>query len=380
MKVCVAHGSAAYEIAQQRLHPNQIVQAATLGDVYRQFGSGCCNLIATDYALERIEQWVRDIGNFNGSYVLGSMLFSRQPIAVATKKAMNSYGNLVELAKEDDPLIFTDFVSWIIEAIILAEEKNITQTTAGEFAQTNVFGEQYQDMFRHAIAAVGNYGEIYERHRTSIIPRERINLINDGTTGLHFHQSVGDVTAYGPDPYENMTLSRILHREKLLCGIPVEMNSDFTAVIFGEGNLSSPSQLTGPSASVDLVTALQGISAGPTSLEKLLGGTNIDIEYCRALASSIFQGRRYMHDSQSCNLDTHSQNYTEDTANATLEFVLLRNLTDGFAKLLAGEVDAIAGYRMDLQSDVNEATTGEGYSFSQPYFYGPTAYGQHVSE
>ena len=380
MKVCVAHGSIAYEIAQQRLHPNQIVQVATLGDVYKQFGSGCCNVIATDYAAERTEQWVRGVGDFNGSYILGSMLFSRQPHAIATKMALNSDGNLEELAKDDDPLVFTDFVSWVIQAIIAAEEKNITQATAGEFPQTDVFGEQYNDMFRHAIAAVGNYGEVYERHRASIIPREGINLINDGTTGLHFHQSLGDVTEYGPDPYENMTLSRILKRRKLLCGIPVGMNLDSTAAIFGESNLSSPSQLTFPSASPELASALQGTPGGPTNPEELLGRTNIDMEYCRALASSIFEGKHYMHDSQSCSLDAHSENYSENITNPTLEYVLLWNLTDGFAKLLMGEVDAVAGYRMDLQSDVDESTTGKGYSFSQPYFYGPTTNDQLVSE
>ena len=80
MKVCVAHGSSAYEIAQQRLHPNQIVQAATLSDMYNQFANGCCNTIATDYTAERSEHVVRDIGGYTGPYVVGSILASSMPV------------------------------------------------------------------------------------------------------------------------------------------------------------------------------------------------------------------------------------------------------------------------------------------------------------
>ena len=377
--MCVAIGTEAYEIAQQRLHPNQIVEVATLDEVYTQFGDGCCNVIGTDYAIERTQKLVEDVGGYSGPYALGPSLFTKQPYAVATKKVVYSDENVAKLASDDDPLVFTKFVDWVVQAIIAAEEKNITQATATDFAQTIAFGVQYKDMFRHAIAAVGNYGEIYARYREPIIPRAGMNLINDGSSGLHYHRSIGDVTDYGPDPYENMTLNNILKRGTLLCGIPVPSSINLTPMADGVGSLSP---LGSPPPQSQLMAAMQGEPISPASLQEIMegAGANIDIEYCRALTSSIFQGRFSIHDSESCQIDTHSQNYTESTSNPTLKFIILWNLTDGFAKLQSGEIDVVAGYRMDLQSDVKEATTGDGFTFSQPYFYGATTTEQHVSE
>ena len=73
LKVCVAIGTEAYEIAQQRLHPNQIVEVATLDEVYTQFGDGCCNVIGTDYAIERTQNLVEDVGGYSGPYALGPL-------------------------------------------------------------------------------------------------------------------------------------------------------------------------------------------------------------------------------------------------------------------------------------------------------------------
>lgn len=40
-------------------------------------------------------------------------------------------------------------------------------------------------------------------------------------------------------------------------------------------------------------------------------------------------------------------------------------------KLAKGGVDVVAEQRIGLISDFREPTTGEGYSFSQPYFFSP---------
>jgi len=45
---------------------------------------------------------------------------------------------------------------------------------------TNLFGALYRDMLRNAIQAVGNYQEIYARNVEFIVPRNGLNLLNNG--------------------------------------------------------------------------------------------------------------------------------------------------------------------------------------------------------
>ena len=47
----------------------------------------------------------------------------------------------------------------------------------------SLFGEERKQMFRDAVYAVGNYGEIYNRTLESIIPREGRNLLNTNPVG-----------------------------------------------------------------------------------------------------------------------------------------------------------------------------------------------------
>ena len=84
-----------------------------------------------------------------------------------------------------------------------------------------------------------------------------------------------------------------------------------------------------------------------TQLEMKDQATGMDVDYCIALAGSLFGG-----------------------SEGSLEFVSLDSQSDGFRKLADGEVDVFAGGTWNLANDINEPTTGLGFSFSQPYFYG----------
>mmetsp|Transcript_3657 Transcript_3657/g.5301 ORF Transcript_3657/g.5301 Transcript_3657/m.5301 type:complete len:272 (+) Transcript_3657:2-817(+) len=104
--------------------------------------------------------------------------------------------------------------------------------TADTFAESvEFFGKE---MFQNALAAVGNYGEIYTRHLASISPRLEINEINDGeTTGLMYSHPLGKVDTVGPGPINGGVIERILQRGFLRCGIPgdkikrVELDVEF---------------------------------------------------------------------------------------------------------------------------------------------------------
>ena len=361
MKVCVLQGSKASEVVESRLHPNQIVQVTQLNDLYQKFKDGCCNVIATDYANDRAELFVREMSGYQGEYVVGDRLFSQQPFAAATRKlawTFNNYNSSNDEERMDDPHVWSEFVNWIIHALIAAEEYNITQATAEQFPQTYVFGQEYKDMFRHALAVVGNYGELYARTRETTVPRAGMNMINNGTTGLHYSQSSGNLADFGPAPFENGTIANILSRGRLRCGIgmPHEINS----------TSQSPVMLP----PVELVNMIMEL-AKPIPTIDIVGTANIDVAYCRALSSAIFQGR-LVDDDQTCTVNTHAYSTQRtNVSRTTLDLILLKDHEDGYTKLDAGLVDVIVGFRQDLRSDVWEQSTRKGFSFSQPFLFGP---------
>ena len=53
-------------------------------------------------------------------------------------------------------------------SLLYAEAQNITMATANSFPKTCLFVDAYENMFQHAVAAVGNYGEMYSRHLAPI--------------------------------------------------------------------------------------------------------------------------------------------------------------------------------------------------------------------
>jgi hypothetical protein len=53
-----------------------------------------------------------------------------------------------------------------------------------------------------------------------------------------------------------------------------------------------------------------------------------------------------------------------------VEVVYLTETKEQFQALADGEIDALSGAPLSLNSDVLERTTKQGYAFSQPFFYG----------
>jgi len=74
----------------------------------------------------------------------------------------------------------------------------------------------------HAVKAVGNFGEIYERRLQHKIPREGLDFINiNGDTGLIYSLPFGGIETDEATVFEHgNTFKKILKRGKLLCGIP----------------------------------------------------------------------------------------------------------------------------------------------------------------
>lgn len=70
------------------------------------------------------------------------------------------------------------FVHWVVSATITAEERGILQETAEFMSTVDLFESDQETMLQSAIAAVGNFGEIYARNLEVRIPRSGPNLLN----------------------------------------------------------------------------------------------------------------------------------------------------------------------------------------------------------
>lgn len=214
----------------------------------------------------------------------------------------------------DDDTQFSDFVNWIMEALISAEEAQITSDRAQSLVDVTAFGPTFVGMARSAVKAVGNYGELYERNLESLLPRSVTNTINDGGEGgLLYAFPFASLEGVGGGPVPDGTLSKILERGFLKCGVSKR-------VIFAQEN--------------------GGIWSG------------FDVDFCKALSAAIFDGV------------TDTIEYTDLSA------------SERFVALAAGDVDVLSRLTtVTLERDVNETATGQGFHFTQPNFYDGMTFG-----
>lgn len=244
--------------------------------------------------------------------MVGAMLRTNDTGLLSNFTVGSSYFSnepLTAATRTDDPQ-FSDFVTAILNGLVAAEARNITRETANEYPQITAFGEEYKNMMRHAVGRSGNYKEIYLQQVEGLIPRTDLNEINTGDTGLLYPHPFGFIES----ERDNATplgdqLTKILERGRLRCGILVDR----------------------PGFAIRT-------EQGPSGME---------VDFCRALSASLFRG--------------------DDTA---VVFVDIQRPSDGFVLLADGVVDVVAGVTWTLENDVKEPTTGIGFSFSQPYFYG----------
>ena len=115
-----------------------------------------------------------------------------------------------------DDRVWSQFVNWVMEALVQAEEAGVTSDTSYRMKGTIAFGMEYQDMFRKAVRAVGNYGDLWAGMP---YPRRGLNLVNDGTSGLIQSMDLGSIGSKGPSPHAMGTIRSILDRGYLRCAV-----------------------------------------------------------------------------------------------------------------------------------------------------------------
>ena len=294
LQVCAATGTIHASVVGLIL-PNANILHVSAGEIPGVFGEGRCNVIISnnwDLALVLIGDAM-----FGPGQTIGNIL-QRESLGIATR---------------DDDTHWSDVVNWTIQSLIKAEAQGITQSTAQNFVAASNFGSGSEFVFQNAIAAVGNYGELYERHYEWFLPRDAANLINvKGTTGLLRTPLFDGMSDSGPEPVAGGELEAITRNGHLTCGITDQRLG------FAEFD-SSSGQWSG-----------------------------LDVDYCRALTSCIFFGR---------------------VTDETLVFREFDSPEEGHSALADGTVDVLCGQRISVRGDISGYATGEGFAFSLPYFY-----------
>jgi general L-amino acid transport system substrate-binding protein len=294
LKICVPETTTLEKVLRMLL-PGSVI-FPYFHDGLQTLFKGTCNVIADEPIFGEVR--FREAG-FEGNFTHGTTLFSREPLAMVTR--------------DDDP-VWSDLVNTVLQSLWAAEAQNITQATAEDFKYTPVFDNLSESMFVDAIAAVGNFGELYARHLEDIVPRAGLNSLNvDGTTGMLYSFPFGDLEIDGPGPVQDGTLQAILDRGHLRCGLSSNITS------FAEFD------------------------------PKREDWGGLDVSFCRVISAAVFAGEAY-----------------------TVEFLSFSD--EGlYVALASGEIDVLASAMADLVTEVLEPTSMTGFAFSSPYFYGSTS-------
>ena len=95
----------------------------------------------------------------------------------------DAWDALALMTRSDDHQ-WSDFVFWVVNAVVLAEEQGISQDSYTEMPLVSLFGELNKQIFLDSIYAVGSYGDIYNRTMESIVPRQGSpNMLNANLNG-----------------------------------------------------------------------------------------------------------------------------------------------------------------------------------------------------
>ena len=240
--ICVVQSTMDEEVLMELFPTEALVLTPTLADLYANFAGSACDVIAGGQ-FEIGERTVRRNG-YNGTYLLSTEQLSKHPYTLVTRSI--------------DP-VWSDFVNWVLRSLMQAEESSITQSFASLIdGSTDVFGVQFSDMFKNAITVVGNYGELYLRHLGSILPRQDINLINDGNRPLIYSHPFGNASPSNRAVPDSLTLRQLRQLNQI--GLPLRCG----------------------------VTKSVGFAELNTTTQEWSG---LDIDFCRAISVALFDGK-----------------------------------------------------------------------------------------
>lgn len=292
--ICVGKGTTQELVLNDLLPGPAVISQSTAQEMFANFSTGECNVLAAD-PINMAPVRMRALG-WTGPFKLGTRLFSRDPLCIMTTERDSEWSGLVNLA---------------MNIVISGEAQNITQASANDWreeqAALGIINETLVHQISDVLSAVGNMGELYERHLELVIPRTGLNLLNDGSnhsaaSGLLYSHPYGDLMgAEEAPPITGGTLKTVSQRGYLRCGVVLEEG-------FAE---------------------FDGLS---------VSWSGFYVEYCNALSAAIFLG-------------------VPQTV-----FVELESQEVGFSAVENRSIDVFAGGKLTL-------STFQGFEFSPPIFY-----------
>ena len=204
MKLCVLQNTT-HETFLRNRFPEDIVIASSAGRTYENFVDGVCNVLAKErnsLALSRVQEL-----GYEGLYVVGNNFFTKEPLAMVTRENDEQWSQIVDL---------------VLDQLLAAERLGISKDTIGLFNFTQAFLGDVIDLSM-SVAAVGNFGELYDRHLEESFSRSRSNLLQTNCSltdnGLFYTLPFGDTTASEQTLSSSSLLSTIRKRGTLRCGV-----------------------------------------------------------------------------------------------------------------------------------------------------------------
>lgn len=294
----------------EELIPNSVplVTPVSHEDAMTKLVLGACNVFAAE-PISLPEHTLRQLG-YDGEFEHGQNVYSREPLSLVTNDIYQKWSALVDA---------------VVNIFYFAEAENIYKANATVAFQnlylSQIIGDgDTLDLTSMAIALVsefGNYGEQYEKHLETSVPRHGLNTLFRGTekkAGLLYTLPFGKDTL-GPSPDQGSTLETIIRRGYLRCA--VQQHTGFAVKHNGRWS-------------------------------------GYDVDFCQAIAAAIFGGTN------------------DSMGNPTVVFEDLAGTASTFFSLINNDVDIVAGTRVSLQASIVEPSTGNAYVFSTPYHYSDT--------
>ena len=161
--VCVTKNTTQSERLVELIDSEHRLETLDTLDTVERFVNGDCNAIVGGVVEIAIEN-ILNLG-FTGEYAIGPTAYSRESLALVTT---------------EDDIVWSNFVHWVVMAIIYAEEQNITSSTFEKMPRVDLFQPLINDgVFRNVIRAVGSYAEIWDRATSrQHLERKGRNLLN----------------------------------------------------------------------------------------------------------------------------------------------------------------------------------------------------------
>lgn len=311
LRICTVDDSMHQGILLDILDGVTIVPNNSVESMITNVQSGVCNVVAAEplFLLETEAMFG------NREWKMGTKTLSMAPLSHVTRQNDTEWSMLANMA---------------VNAFIIAEAQTVPQQLALNVSEIeNGRGLAFDSLVLSLIEKFGdagesliisefgdNHGGFNETQIEALVPQgfEYNEVYGEfSSTGLLISYPFGNMNELGPSPVSGSTLDLILKRGYLVCGVIPDRGPWF---------------------------------ASPSGSEDIDDWDGFDVDFCKAIAASLFDGDG--------NKIVFSSMTSDDAP---------------YRALVDGEVDVVAGARVALQTMFQEPTTGESFIFSSPYYY-----------